>query len=161
MQKKYGSSISVTARSYLYCICIIERDNWFQKYSERPALQRNHSIFPRFQITTFWVSRTSCSTCSCMKHIGFYSKSLPNSINQFLLEQPSVKIGMKKIMMMRNFRYCNLLQDHRHLMIVSVGQWIRRPVNVREISAEEPMLSPNKDYHHKYCTFLNNFSYTN
>ena len=35
------------------------------------------------------------------KHTGFYSKSLPNSINPFLLEQPNVKIGMKKIIMMR------------------------------------------------------------
>ena len=32
----------------------------------------------------------------------------------------------------QSFRYCNLLQDHRHLMIVSAGQWIRRWINVRE-----------------------------
>ena len=85
----------------MYCVCTIERDNCFQKSSERPALRRHHSLSPRFQITTFRVSRTSCSTYRCMKHTRFYSKSLPNSINPFLLEQPNIKIGMKKIMMMR------------------------------------------------------------
>ena len=62
-----------------------------------PSRRRDHSLCPRFQITTFWVSRTSCSTCSCMKRIGFYSKPLPNSISPFFLEQPNIKIGMKKI----------------------------------------------------------------
>ena len=33
---------------------------------------------------------------AAMKHTGFYSKSLPSSINPFLLEQPNVKIGTKK-----------------------------------------------------------------
>src|SRR6185312_960023 len=74
MQKKNGSSISVTTRPYLYCIGTIERDNCFEKSLERPALRRDHSLCPRFRITTFCVSRTSCSTCSCMKHTGFYSE---------------------------------------------------------------------------------------
>ena len=53
---------------------------------------------------------------------------LNQSVSSGASEQPNIKIGMKKIVTMR-----------------------RVPINVRETSAEEPMLSPNKDYHHKCC----------
>ena len=75
------------------------------------------------------------------------------SIHFFWSNQTS-RWGSKNNDDVLSFTYCNLLQDHRHLMIGSVGQWIRRRINVREISAKEPMLSPNKNYHHKYCIFL-------
>ena len=123
----------------MYCICTIKRDNCFQKSSKHPALQRDHSLCLKFRITTFRVSRTSCKlqSCSCMKRTGFYSKSLPNSINPFLLEQPNVKIGMKKIMMMRRVSdiaiYCKTISTLWLLVWANecAGQsmWEKYPLN--------------------------------